>query len=178
MLEESAGSNCSRGLSYIGSTTFVFRKSPVSIAVSLRPDGSVMVPAGREFRPAITFTRTGPKVSSSEEILFATYHNAGLRIFDIRDRLRTQGDRQLRAAAASQNPGPEARQRAGAAVNAMINVQANGHHVHERLEWRDCMSSRMTDRQGCWTSRFNPIRSRHGMRRAFQRASFRRLHSG
>ena len=45
-----------------------------------------------------TCTRTGPGRFQSEETIFATYNNAGVRVFDIKRRVRAEGDRVLGAA--------------------------------------------------------------------------------
>src|SRR5258708_18332321 len=84
MLEESSGFNCSKGLSYTWLYDVRVPQNPVSIATLPTPTDQSWRRPGENFGPH-NLHENRPESFQSEEILFATYHNAGLRIFDIRD---------------------------------------------------------------------------------------------
>ena len=76
-----------------------------------------------------------PETFQSEELLFATYHNAGLRIFDIHDAFAPKEIAGFVPDAPARILDP----RPGYALAPMtcdINVQPDRRDLYERLEWR------------------------------------------
>jgi len=125
--------NCSKGLSYTWLYDVRVPENPVSISTLPNPTSNPgAVPA--RFGPH-NLHENRPESFQSEDMLFATYHNAGLRIFDIRDAFCAQGNRQLRGAATRENSRPQAGN-ALAPQSCDINVQSNGVMYMRRLEWR------------------------------------------
>jgi hypothetical protein len=59
-------------------------QNPVSIATFPTPDEQAFCRPGEVFGPH-NLHENRPGTFQSEEIIFATYHNAGLRVFDIRN---------------------------------------------------------------------------------------------
>ena len=76
----------------------------------------------------------------SEETIFATYHNAGVRVFDIRDQYRAERDRVLGAADAGADARSAAARRAQR-VDLRLLRDARRHHLRQRLERRACTCS-------------------------------------
>ena len=58
---------------------------------------------GRQIRPAQSARKPAGLDGRSRTLIFATYHNAGLRIYDIRNAVRAEGSRLFRAAAAGED---------------------------------------------------------------------------
>ena len=84
VLDESNGFNCSRGLSYTWIYDVRAPANPVSISALPTPTDQSWCRPGENFGPH-NLHENRPETFQSETILFATYHNAGLRIFDIKD---------------------------------------------------------------------------------------------
>ncbi|HWK47733.1 MAG TPA: hypothetical protein VNT30_23625 [Stellaceae bacterium] len=84
ILDESTGLACAKGLSYTWLYDVRSPENPVSIATLPTPKDQAWCRPGENFGPH-NLHENRPETFQSEEILFATYHNAGLRIFDIRD---------------------------------------------------------------------------------------------
>jgi len=84
VLDESSSLNCAKGLSYTWLYDVRSPENPVSIGALPTPSDQAWCRAGQNFGPH-NLHENRPESLQTEEILFATYHNAGLRIFDIRD---------------------------------------------------------------------------------------------
>ena len=84
VLDESTGFNCTKGLSYTWLYDVRDPSNPVSISSLPTPADQAWCRAGENFGPH-NLHENRPDTFRSEEIVFATYHNAGLRVFDIRN---------------------------------------------------------------------------------------------
>ncbi|WP_341991328.1 hypothetical protein [Azorhizobium sp. AG788] len=84
ILDESSGFNCSKGLSYTWIYDVRSPANPVSIATLPTPTDQQFCRPGENFGPH-NLHENRPETFQSEELIFATYHNAGLRVFDIRN---------------------------------------------------------------------------------------------
>ncbi len=82
--DESNAFQCGPGLSYTWVMDVRDRRNPVSIATLPTPKDRDWCRPGENFGPH-NLHENRPGTFQSEETIFATYHNAGLRIFDIRD---------------------------------------------------------------------------------------------
>jgi hypothetical protein len=80
--DEATANRCAKGLAY----TWVFDvrapANPVSIATLPTPTGEDFCAKGGKFGPH-NLHENRPGSFQSEELIFATYHNAGVRVFDI-----------------------------------------------------------------------------------------------
>jgi hypothetical protein len=84
LADEATSANCANGLAYTWVIDVRAPENPVSIATLPQPAGDDFCAKGGKFGPHnIHENRPGSFVS--EEIVFVTYHNAGLRIYDVRD---------------------------------------------------------------------------------------------
>ena len=89
------------------------KSNPISISTFPAPSDKDYLKVGGHFGPHnVHENRPGSFVSS--ELIFATYQNAGLRVYDIKDQFRPKEVGRLRAAAAGQmgRPAPEPPDRA------------------------------------------------------------------
>ena len=124
ILDESSGFACAKGLSYTWLYDVRTPSNPVSIAALPTPADQAWCRAGENFGPH-NLHENRPESFQSEDILFATYHNAGLRVFDITNQF---APREI----ASYVPPPPTRildPRPGNALapqSCDINVQADG----------------------------------------------------
>ena len=84
VLDESSALNCAKGLSYTWLYDVRNPANPVSISTLPTPSEQPFCRPGENFGPH-NLHENRPETFQSEDLLFATYHNAGLRIFDIRD---------------------------------------------------------------------------------------------
>ena len=84
ILDESSGFNCGKGLSYTWLYDVRNPANPVSVAALPTPTDQAWCRPGENFGPH-NLHENRPDAFVSEDLLFATYHNAGLRVFDIRD---------------------------------------------------------------------------------------------
>ena len=84
VLDESSGFNCSKGLSYTWMYDVRNPANPVSISSLPTPTDASWCRPGENFGPH-NLHENRPETFQSETLLFATYHNAGLRIFDASD---------------------------------------------------------------------------------------------
>lgn len=84
ILDESSGFGCSKGLSYTWLYDVRSPENPVSIAALPTPVDQAWCRPGENFGPH-NLHENRPETFQSEDVVFATYHNAGLRVFDIRD---------------------------------------------------------------------------------------------
>lgn len=84
ILDESSGFNCAKGLSYTWIYDVRSPAHPVSIATLPTPTDQQFCRPGENFGPH-NLHENRPETFQSEELIFATYHNAGLRVFDIRN---------------------------------------------------------------------------------------------
>ncbi len=84
VLDESNSFACSKGLSYTWVYDVRDPSNPVSIATLPTPAEQEFCRPGENFGPH-NLHENRPETFQSEQVLFATYHNAGLRIFDIKD---------------------------------------------------------------------------------------------
>jgi hypothetical protein len=124
MLEESNGFNCSKGLSYTWLYDVRAPENPVSISTMPTPTDQSWCRPGENFGPH-NLHENRPESFQSEETIFATYHNAGLRIFDIKDQFAPKeiGSFVANPPAKIMDPRPG---NALAPQSCDINVQANG----------------------------------------------------
>ena len=91
--------NCANGLAYTWVIDVREPANPVSIATLPTPTEEDFCAKGAKFGPH-NLHENRPGALQSEDTIFATYHNAGLRIYDIAQRLRAEASRLFRAAAA------------------------------------------------------------------------------
>ena len=82
VLDESSGFDCAKGLFYSWVYDVREKTNPVSIATLPTPADQDWCRAGENFGPH-NFHENRPGTFQSETTIFATYHNAGLRVFDI-----------------------------------------------------------------------------------------------
>lgn len=84
VLDESSGLGCRNGLSYTWMYDVRDAANPVSISALPTPREQDFCRPGENFGPH-NLHENRPETFQSEDVLFATFHNAGLRVFDIRD---------------------------------------------------------------------------------------------
>src|SRR5579885_1234140 len=84
LADEATSTNCANGLAYVWVIDVREAANPVSIATLPRPKEDDFCKKGAKFGPH-NLHENRPGSWQSEEVVFATYHNAGLRIYDIRD---------------------------------------------------------------------------------------------
>ncbi len=84
ILDESSSLGCSKGLSYNWIYDVRNPENPVSIATLPTPSEEDFCRPGQNFGPH-NLHENRPGTFQSEDLIFATYHNAGLRVFDIRN---------------------------------------------------------------------------------------------
>ena len=84
MLDESNTFACARGISYAWLYDVKDPTNPFTLAALPTPNEQAWCLPGQNFGPH-NLHENRSDAFRSEEILFVTYHNAGLRIFDIRD---------------------------------------------------------------------------------------------
>jgi len=84
VLDESSSLNCAKGLSYTWIYDVRSPTDPVSISTLPTPSDQSWCRPGENFGPH-NLHENRPESLQTEDALFATYHNAGLRVFDIRD---------------------------------------------------------------------------------------------
>jgi hypothetical protein len=84
MLDESNGFACAKGISYTWLYDVKDKMKPLAMSSLPTPDERDWCLPGQNFGPH-NLHENRSDAFRSEEILFSTYHNAGLRIFDIRD---------------------------------------------------------------------------------------------
>ncbi|MGI4941739.1 MAG: LVIVD repeat-containing protein [Janthinobacterium lividum] len=84
LLDESSSLNCAKGLSYTWLYDVRDPSNPVSISTLPTPSEQPFCRPGENFGPH-NLHENRPETFQSEDMLFATYHNAGLRIFDIKN---------------------------------------------------------------------------------------------
>ena len=82
--DEATTSSCANGLAYTWVIDVRAPDNPVSIATLPTPDEEDFCAKGAKFGPH-NMHENRPGSFVSEELIFATYHNAGLRIYDVRD---------------------------------------------------------------------------------------------
>jgi hypothetical protein len=84
LADEATSSNCANGLAYTWMIDVREPSNPVSIATLPTPAEENFCAKGAKFGPH-NLHENRPGSFQSEEIVFATYHNAGLRVHDIRN---------------------------------------------------------------------------------------------
>jgi len=85
--DEPAAANCSEGLRYIWMYDVREPANPVSIATFPQPDEADYCAKGGFFG-AHNLHENRPGAFQSSTLIFATYYNAGVRVFDIADQFR------------------------------------------------------------------------------------------
>jgi hypothetical protein len=84
LADEATSANCANGLAYTWVVDVREPSNPVSIATLPTPDDENFCAKGAKFGPH-NLHENRPGSLQSDDFVFATYHNAGLRIYDIRD---------------------------------------------------------------------------------------------
>jgi hypothetical protein len=84
LADEATSANCANGLAYTWVIDVREPANPVSIATLPTPTDEDFCAKGAKFGPH-NLHENRPGSMQSEDIVFATYHNAGLRIYDIRN---------------------------------------------------------------------------------------------
>jgi hypothetical protein len=84
LADEATTSSCANGLAYTWVIDVRAPENPVSIATLPTPDEEDFCAKGAKFGPH-NMHENRPGSMVSEDLIFATYHNAGLRIYDVRD---------------------------------------------------------------------------------------------
>jgi hypothetical protein len=82
--DEATSNRCAKGLAYTWVIDVREPSNPVTIATLPTPDEEDFCAKGGKFGPH-NLHENRPGSFQSEEIVFATYHNAGVRVFDLRD---------------------------------------------------------------------------------------------
>jgi hypothetical protein len=82
--EEATTASCANGIAYTWVIDVRAPENPVSIATLPTPDEEDFCAKGAKFGPH-NMHENRPGSFVSEDLVFATYHNAGLRIYDVRD---------------------------------------------------------------------------------------------
>ena len=108
LADEATSANCANGLAYTWLIDVREPSNPVSIATLPTPAEEDFCAKGAKFGPH-NLHENRPGALQTEDLVFATYHNAGLRIYDVRDAFPAQTGRLLRAAAAGKNRRPAAK---------------------------------------------------------------------
>ncbi len=89
LADEPTFANCSEGLRYVWMFDIREPSNPVSIATFPQPAEADYCAKGGSFGPH-NLHENRPGAFQSSEIVFATYYNAGVRVYDIRDQFRPQ----------------------------------------------------------------------------------------
>jgi hypothetical protein len=84
LADEATLANCANGLAYTWLIDVREPANPVSIATLPTPSEEDFCKKGAKFGPH-NLHENRPGSFQSEDIVFATYHNAGLRVYDIRN---------------------------------------------------------------------------------------------
>jgi hypothetical protein len=84
LADEATTSSCANGLAYTWVIDVRAPENPVSIATLPTPIEEDFCAKGAKFGPH-NMHENRPGSMVSEDLIFATYHNAGLRIYDVRD---------------------------------------------------------------------------------------------
>ncbi len=84
LADEATSSNCANGLAYTWVIDMRAPENPVSIATLPQPTEDDFCAKGAKFGPH-NLHENRPGSLQSEDTIFATYHNAGLRVYDIRN---------------------------------------------------------------------------------------------
>ncbi|HUN44702.1 MAG TPA: hypothetical protein VMU81_30810 [Acetobacteraceae bacterium] len=87
--DEATSNRCAKGLAYIWVVDVREPSNPVTIATLPSPEGQDFCSVGGKFGPH-NLHENRPGTFQSEELIFATWHNAGVRVFDVRDAYRPQ----------------------------------------------------------------------------------------
>lgn len=80
--DEATSNRCAKGLAYTWIVDVRVPENPVTIATLPTPTGEDFCAKGGKFGPH-NLHENRPGSFQSEELIFATWHNAGLRVFDI-----------------------------------------------------------------------------------------------
>ncbi len=84
LADEATSANCANGLAYTWVIDVREPANPVSIATLPTPDEEDFCKKGAKFGPH-NLHENRPGSFQSEDLIFATYHNAGLRVHDLRN---------------------------------------------------------------------------------------------
>jgi hypothetical protein len=84
LADEATTANCANGLAYTWMIDVRNPENPVSISTMPTPREEDFCAKGAKFGPH-NLHENRPGSFQSEDMIFATYHNAGLRIFDVRN---------------------------------------------------------------------------------------------
>jgi hypothetical protein len=84
LADEATSANCANGLAYTWVIDVREPGNPVSIATLPSPEEEDFCKKGAKFGPH-NLHENRPGALQTEDLVFATYHNAGLRIYDIRE---------------------------------------------------------------------------------------------
>jgi hypothetical protein len=84
LADEATSANCANGLAYTWLIDVQEPSNPVSIATLPTPAEENFCAKGAKFGPH-NLHENRPGSMQTDDLIFATYHNAGLRIYDIRD---------------------------------------------------------------------------------------------
>jgi hypothetical protein len=84
LADEATSANCANGLAYTWLIDVRDPSNPVSIATLPTPSEEDFCAKGAKFGPH-NLHENRPGSMQTEDLIFATYHNAGLRIYDVRD---------------------------------------------------------------------------------------------
>ena len=87
LADEATSANCANGLAYTWLIDVRDPANPVSIATLPTPAEEDFCAKGAKFGPH-NLHENRPGSMQTEDLVFATYHNAGLRIYDIRDQFQ------------------------------------------------------------------------------------------
>jgi len=84
LADEATSANCANGLAYTWVIDVRDPESPVSVATLPTPAEEDFCKKGAKFGPH-NLHENRPGSMQTEDLIFATYHNAGLRIYDVRN---------------------------------------------------------------------------------------------
>ena len=107
LADEATSVNCANGLAYTWIYDVRTPDNPVTIATLPTPTGEDFCAKGGKFGPH-NLHENRPGSLQRSDIVFATYHNAGLRVFDISNQFEPKEIALFRAAAAGKDRRPAA----------------------------------------------------------------------
>ena len=152
--DEANAERCAKGTFHTFVVDVRVPENPVPIA-------TLPTPSGRDFCGLGTFGphnlhENRPNGLQSETTIFATYNNAGVRVFDIGRPVRAEGDRVLGAAGAREADRPAAERRARGQERRPVRDDGWA-DVRERLERRPATCWSIADEGGDMKARWSAL---------------------
>ena len=133
--DEPTTMNCSQGLRYVWMFDVREPSNPVTIATFPSPGRGWTTARRAATSGRTTSTRTGPAAFQSSRLIFATYYNAGVRVYDIEDPFQPREVGLLRAARSRAPHRSPAEPPAGDPVERLLRRRERP-HVRDRQQRR------------------------------------------